>query len=174
MTAYHDDAGHIIGPYPSYGSIRIDCSDVRPPFAIRHVRVLYGSEQIEPERQSNVRQLAHCIAGTCTLTVDGVAYWLDSPVQGLSIGADQRRELSDLSADCILSFTRIDRLTLQGPSKLSRTERTHLTTAMHDRGRPCSAARGVLGNALCAKKAGCLHCWSNFVRGLRSSDLLFG
>ncbi|GAA4015254.1 hypothetical protein GCM10022280_12410 [Sphingomonas swuensis] len=102
---YHDDAGRIVGPFPTFGPVEVDPSDVQPPFAVKRIYVIYGTTEGTVRGRhahKNLRQLAHCVAGACTMTIDGIPHRLDAPTKGVTLGPGQWREMSDFTQDCVL------------------------------------------------------------------------
>lgn len=101
----HDDTGGFRGPFPTFGAAKIDVADIRPPFPIRRVYYIFGTQPgVVRGRHAhrNLRQLAHCVSGACTMVVDDTPYRLDSPEKGVTIGPNQWREMTDFTPDCVL------------------------------------------------------------------------
>ena len=77
------------------------------PFAIARVYYLYDVTQSRGfHAHRTLRQLMICLRGSCRVVVDDgdvrSQHTLDSPAQGLFIGAMTWREMHDFSPDCLL------------------------------------------------------------------------
>ncbi len=79
------------------------------PFAIARVYYIFGTKAGVDRgfhAHRRLRQLAVCVAGSCTMILDDgrsrVAVRLDRPTQGLEIGPMIWREMRDFSDDCVL------------------------------------------------------------------------
>ena len=93
---YHDDAGHLIGPMPTYGPIEIDPDDVQPPFSVRHRRVIRSPVKLEQRLH-----LVHLLAGKCTIAIDGQVYSISRVDEGLTINSSSSAEITEVD-NCIL------------------------------------------------------------------------
>ncbi len=79
------------------------------PFDIKRVYYIYGTDT-EVTRgkhaHKNLKQLAICVSGSCTFTLDDgqskESYDLNSPNHGLLIEGAIWREMSSFSEDCVL------------------------------------------------------------------------
>ena len=104
---YHDDAGHMIGPMPTYGPIEVDPENVQPPFSVRHYRVVRS-----PLKLDRALHLAHLLAGKCSIAVDGQLYTLTRANEGLTIDSSSSAEITNTD-DCILMVYSGRKLTFQ-------------------------------------------------------------
>jgi hypothetical protein len=79
------------------------------PFAIKRVYYIYGTKVGEARgfhAHHDLQQIAICVSGACTMTLDDgktrVDVRLDRPDLGVQIGSLIWREMSDFTPDCVL------------------------------------------------------------------------
>lgn len=79
------------------------------PFPIKRVYYIFGTNVGEARgfhAHCNLRQVAFCVSGACTMTLDDgrrrASVRLDRPDRGLEIGSLIWREMSEFTADCVL------------------------------------------------------------------------
>ncbi|MFG1525557.1 FdtA/QdtA family cupin domain-containing protein [Halobacteriovorax sp. RZ-3] len=84
-------------------------SGINVPFEIKRVYYIYDVDTSLKRgfhAHKNLKQVAVCVSGSCTLTLDNGKtkedYLLDNPSKGLLIGSNIWREMGDFSPDCVL------------------------------------------------------------------------
>lgn len=99
MPARGDDRGSLVAIEVGQGA----------PFEVKRVYYIFGTKPGVSRgyhAHLNLKQLAVCVAGSCTLRLDDgflrEDYLLDSPDRGVLIDSFIWREMHDFSQDCVL------------------------------------------------------------------------
>lgn len=110
MVAKHAAGAIAYGEFASGQLIAVRPEDIRPPFPVKRVYVIFGTGPDVTRGKHAHRdlwQLAVAMTGACTFILDDgherSRIRLDSPDKGLLIGPGTWREMRDFSADCVLA-----------------------------------------------------------------------